>query len=242
MIETAERRGVALGVDYVMRHQLAYCLLEALASSGQFGKLRTICFQNYAQAVPAGHWFWDVRRSGGILVEHGVHFFDAYGRLAGKPVCLWGASPKPEAVEVTIQYEDGAIGRYYHEFAFPREVERAASTVFFARGWVEIDGWIPTRLHGAVLAPPEPLWMEASALGIAMSVARNEVTHFEALFGDRQISYQAGIVAGLRDTIRRHRDPGHRMEVTPQEARASLALALAGQRAAESGTPVRLAA
>ena len=31
------------------------------------------------------HWFWDARLSGGIFVEHGVHFFDAAAMLLGRP-------------------------------------------------------------------------------------------------------------------------------------------------------------
>lgn len=32
-------------------------------------------FENYAsdENLPAGHWFWDCGKSGGIFIEHGVH-------------------------------------------------------------------------------------------------------------------------------------------------------------------------
>ena len=35
--------------------------------------------------LPADHWFWDRATSGGIFIEHGVHFFDAASWLFGDP-------------------------------------------------------------------------------------------------------------------------------------------------------------
>jgi predicted dehydrogenase len=235
MVDVAARSGVALGVNYVMRHHPAYHFLYALATSGLFGTMRSISFQNFAQTVPAGHWFWDLRRSGGILVEHGVHFFDAYGHIAGAPATVQADTPRREAVQVTVQYEGGAIGRYYHEFSFPRAVERALGIVFFERGYVEIQGWIPQRLAGEVLAPEAAIREIADTVGVAVTTHEGEATSFSAEWEDRSGSYAACIVAGMRDVIRRHRDPAHPMEVPPQDARSSLQLALAAQRAIATG-------
>lgn len=235
MIGGASRAGVALGVDYVMRHHPAYHVLYALAGSDLLGRARSISLQNFAQAVPPGHWFWDRNRSGGILVEHGVHFFDAYGQVVGPAQRVRGYAPRPEAAEVVVEYCGGAVGRYYHEFAFPPPVERALGLVFFEEGHVEIDGWIPEFLKGAVLAPAPSVREIACGLGVALEVEEGDATHFSGSFGDRSASYAACIVAGMRDVIRRHRDPAHRMAVPPEDARRSLALALAAQRSIDMG-------
>jgi predicted dehydrogenase len=240
MIAAARRAGLALSVDYVMRHHPAYRALDSLAASGQFGRLRSLALQNYAQAVPPGHWFWDRSRSGGILVEHGVHFFDAYGRLAGEPSRLWGSRPTPEAVDVTVQYRSGAVGRFYHEFAFPPEVERAEGIVFFERGYVEIEGWIPVRLHGAVLAPIETIQAAFDDLHLPVWIEGGEAVRFETQFGDREEAYRDAIVAGMRDVAQKHRDPSHPMRVSPEDARASLALALRAEEAARSAIAEKL--
>jgi predicted dehydrogenase len=241
MIQEASRIGVALGVDYVMRHHPAFHLLYALAGSNLLGNVRSISLQNFAQAVPPGHWFWDRDRSGGILVEHSVHFFDAYGQVAGPARCVRGYSSRREAVEVAVDYSGGAVGRYYHEFAFPPPVERALGLVFFEAGHVEIDGWIPERVEGAVLAPATSIQGIARSVGLDLEVEEDGATQFSVTFGDRSASYGACIVAGMRDVIRRHRDRAHRMEVPPEDARRSLALALAAQRSIDSaaaGVPV----
>ncbi len=241
MIQGAARSGVALGVDYVMRHHPAYHLLYALAGSNLLGRARSISLQNFAQVVLPNHWFWDRERSGGILVEHGVHFFDAYGQIAGPPGSVRGYAPRPEAVEVSVEYRDGAIGRYYHEFAFPAPIERALGVVFFEAGHVEIEGWIPERVSGATLASASSVQEIARDVGMALDVEEGDATHFRAVLGDRTAAYRGCIVAGMRDVIRRHRDPAHRMEVPPEDARRSLALALAAQRSIDlGGTAMRV--
>jgi predicted dehydrogenase len=231
MIDEAQRNGVALGVNYVMRHLPAYDLLQRLAFSGRLGELRTISFQNFAQLVPAGHWFWDRARSGGILVEHGVHFFDAYGHIAGPPEEVWGTIPRPEAVDVGVRYAGGTIGRFYHEFAFPAEVERATGTSFFARGYIEVEGWIPTRVIGAVELSEREVQNLLAYPGIETTM-REGATHVLVSFPDRSEQYQSAIAAGMRDVVRSHRRCDYRMKVAPEDARRSLALALAAQEAA----------
>jgi predicted dehydrogenase len=235
MIDAASRAGLALGADYVMRHHPAYHLLYALSASGMLGEVRSISLQNFAQRMPPDHWFWDRQLSGGILVEHGVHFFDAFGRIAGPARHVRGDSLRREAVHVIVDYAGGAIGRYYHEFAFLRAVERTLGIVFFERGYVEIDGWIPERLTGSVLAPAPAVRAIATDIGCPFEVREDDATHVNADFGDRSVAYGACIVAGMRDVVHRHRNPAYRMEVAPDDARRSLALALASQRAIDTG-------
>jgi predicted dehydrogenase len=236
MIDRAREAGVTLGVDYVMRHHPAYRVLEAVATSRVAGEIRTLSLQNFAQQMPPDHWFWDVERSGGILVEHGVHFFDAYGRIAGAPLTVGASAPRTEAVDATVWYRSGAIGRFYHEFAYPREVELTTGIAFFESGFVEIRGWIPTSVRGAVVAPVESVRQLLSRPGSSLEVDEDEpAALFELQFPERQAAYAAAVVAGMRDTVHQHRDPGHVMAVSADDARESLRVALAAQRALSTG-------
>jgi predicted dehydrogenase len=235
MIRASQQSGTALGVNYVMRFQPAYQLLEALATSGIMGRLRTISFQNFAQSLPPDHWFWDQEKSGGIFVEHGVHFFDAYSRIAGAPSSVVGSAPRKEAVDASVAYQSGVFGRFYHEFSFPVEVERTLGISFFERGHVEIQGWIPTRLGGEVLTPTSD-FLDTIVPSLDLNAQSDpEVTRFHLNFPDRQQSYAHGVVAGMRDVVWRHRDPRHTMTVPIEDVRASLALAISCQAAAVSG-------
>jgi predicted dehydrogenase len=241
IIDVARHTGRTVGVNYILRHHPAFQLLVRLATSDLFGSFRTLSFQNFAQALPRGHWMWDLSKSGGILVEHGVHFFDAYGQIAGMPQEAWGTAPKREAVQVTVRHANGAIAGYYHEFAFPQAVERTHAIAFFERGYVEIDGWIPDRLSGRVLASAGALQTVIRPVQVPVKVWQDAgVTHFDVQFPDRRRAYQSAIVAGMRDVVARHRDPSHAMIVTAQDARESLALALAARRVTETGRSQRL--
>lgn len=236
MLETARVAGRSVGVNYVLRHHPAFEVVSRLSASGVLGPLRTFSLQNFAQALPSDHWMWDMETSGGILVEHGVHFFDAYGQIAGAPEEAWGRAPRTQAVEATVRYSGGAIGRYYHEFAWPQQVERTHGIMFFARGYVEIDGWIPERVRGRVQAPLAALQGVVRPVCPSLELREDSgAVSFDARFPDRQAAYRSAIADGMRDVIARHRAPGHRMLVSAQDARESLALALAVRRAVEAG-------
>jgi predicted dehydrogenase len=239
MLAEAERSGQTIGIDYVMRHHPAFDLLERLASSGLLGAVKTISLGNFAQSLPNDHWMWDPSISGGILVEHGVHFFDAYGRIAGAATSVRAVSPRREAIDVNVDYEAGVFARFFHEFGYPQQVERTAAVVGFERGTIEIDGWIPERLHGAVLT--HRTHIEAFCVGLESHVAEEgDVVRLDVRFGDRGRAYGDAIVAGMHDVITRHRDRSYRMRVSSDNARESLAVALAGQQAARTGLAVDL--
>ena len=241
ILDAARVAGRSVGVDYVLRHHPAFELVARLAASGLLGPLRTFSLQNFDQALPGDHWMWDAEKSGGILVEHGVHFFDAYGQIAGAPAEVWGSAPRKEAVEVTVRYASGAIGRYYHEFAWPQTVERTHGIMAFEHGYVEIDGWIPERVHGRADASAAAL--EDVVRPVCPSVALREdsgAVSFDVRFPDRQAAYRSAIVDGMRDLVARHRGPSHRMVVSAHDARDSLALALGARRAVATGSSFRL--
>ncbi|MEP6774132.1 MAG: Gfo/Idh/MocA family oxidoreductase [Chloroflexota bacterium] len=87
----AHKAGVTLSIDYVMRHNPLYRLLERLTalegnSGAVLGALRRFAIENFAadENLNADHWFWDESLSGGIFVEHGVHFFDLAGWHLGR--------------------------------------------------------------------------------------------------------------------------------------------------------------
>jgi predicted dehydrogenase len=230
-----------VGVNYVLRHHPAFEFVARLSASALFGPLRTFSLQNFAQFLPCDHWMWDTEKSGGILVEHGVHFFDAYGQIAGAPEEVWGSAPRKEAVEVTVRYVSGAIGRFYHEFAWPQKVERTYGIMFFERGYVEINGWIPERVHGRVDAPAAALDAVVRPLCPSLEVDEDSgAISFDVRFPDRQAAYRSAIVDGMRDLIAKHRGPSHRMVVSEHDALDSLSLALGARRAVVTGGRERL--
>jgi predicted dehydrogenase len=86
VIAMAEQHNVCLTVDYVLRPNPLNRHLRNLLHSGVLGPLLHMSLENLAtdEALKPGHWFWDPALSGGIWVEHGVHFFDLFRWLSGE--------------------------------------------------------------------------------------------------------------------------------------------------------------
>ena len=78
IIDFRDRTGIVAGIDFIMRFNPLLQEIQQLTQQEVFGKLRRVDVENYAQdqQLPSSHWFWDHSRSGGILIEHAVHFID----------------------------------------------------------------------------------------------------------------------------------------------------------------------
>lgn len=116
-------------------------------------------FENYASDENLGpdHWFWDESKSGGIFIEHGVHFFDMFTGWLGEGIVLNALQlQRPgierkiiDRVQATILYEGGIVN-FYHGFDQPTILDRQELRLQFERGELTLFGWIPVkmRLHG----------------------------------------------------------------------------------------------
>ncbi|MGW2939058.1 Gfo/Idh/MocA family protein [Streptomyces sp. NPDC001156] len=122
--EEAERASGVFVVDHVLRYNLILRLLQRLGGEGLLYPLRQFAFENDASDEDLGpdHWFWDPARSGGIHIEHGVHFFDATSALMGSgPVEVQGmAVRRPsgpvDIVVATATHPRGSVATHTHSF------------------------------------------------------------------------------------------------------------------------------
>jgi predicted dehydrogenase len=152
----AKERGVAVTVNYVMRYNPLYHAVWRVLAGGVLGKAHRVDFTNLAsdEGLPPDHWFWDLEQSGGILVEHGVHFFDIYTWLLDSaPAQVQGfrtvrpGTTQEDRVLATVLYDSGALGTFYHAFDRPSRLERQRGLIALDQGTLEIEGWIATRVH-----------------------------------------------------------------------------------------------
>lgn len=158
IIDTQRETQMSITVDHMIRYNPIIQQLAQIGGEETFGKLRHATVNNYAQdaSLPPEHWFWDEKQSGGILVEHGVHFFDIINALSGqhyKEVC--GFSTRRNAVQrdrmaASVLYDDGLIANYYHAFSGPGFFEQTTINLAYDQARIEIEGWIP--LNGKVTA------------------------------------------------------------------------------------------
>ena len=177
VLRQAGEAGVAFTVDYVMRANPLYRLTKQLselqaAGTPVLGTLKRCSLENFANDESLGreHWFWDPSSSGGIFVEHGVHFFDLFGwqlgRAPHKVVALAEARDggPVDTVQAVVDYEGGATSSSFHTFSHARAGE--LQTIVFGWGWAvaELHGWIALDLRLEALLDEEGVDLLAEKL------------------------------------------------------------------------------
>jgi predicted dehydrogenase len=255
LLSAVARAGVAATVDFVMRYNAVFDALESWTRRGVLGELRRVDFQNMAadESLPPDHWFWDRARSGGILVEHGVHFFDIYGRLVDAPpveargmLTMRPGTDQEDKVLADVRYANGALGSYYHAFDKPSRLERTTAALGYDRGYIEVEGWIATALtvdaivddaQAAALAGTPYMRLETveeyapdarvtRGNGQDYRVARR-VRGVLRLPRSKQDVYRTSVADALRDLVALMREPAHQPRVTLLDGARAVALARA---------------
>jgi predicted dehydrogenase len=138
-------------VDYMLRFNPIIKAIKVLGKKGLFGEMRRVAVENYAQdeSLNPDHWFWDRSISGGILVEHGVHFFDLINSFTdSQPVNVTGythgrSNSQQDQVVALVQYQSGLIATHYHQFSRPGIFEDTSIRLVYDLAQIDIHGWIP---------------------------------------------------------------------------------------------------
>jgi predicted dehydrogenase len=70
----------------MQRYNPLFSIVGDIVKEKLLGEFLHGFFENYASDENLGpdHWFWDEEKSGGIFIEHAVHFFDLFSGWLGK--------------------------------------------------------------------------------------------------------------------------------------------------------------
>jgi predicted dehydrogenase len=155
MIAAARKRERLLTANLMQRYNPVYDAVGRLIRSQTLGELLHGYFENYAsdENLPPEHWFWDRAKSGGIFIEHGVHFFDLFAGWLGPGTVVAaqrgirpGSSPPiEEHVHCTVRYGPTILVNFYHGFHQAGRMDRQELRLVFERGDVTLYDWVPTR-------------------------------------------------------------------------------------------------
>jgi len=198
------------------------------------------------------HWFWNQQQSGGIFIEHGVHFFDMFDGWLGagqlihafdiqRPACT---PPVVDRVQATVMYADGPV-TFYHGFNQPKVLDRQEMRLQFDQGDITLYEWVPVkiRLHGLLSAahferlknafPNGTLFSHSDALAGQQLVRGKfrdipydlQVTLEAGDVADKMDRYQQLVISMLQDQWNWILDPTHRRLIDETNAVASLRLA-----------------
>lgn len=159
LVDLAGSRSLLYVVNLMQRYNPLYKSVKSIVQNNILGNFLHGYFENYASDEHLGttHWFWDKSKSGGIFIEHGVHFFDLFaGWLGeGRMMGAWQLRrPQIEAdiidrVQATVLYNGGLVN-FYHGFDQPDILDRQEMRLLFEQGEITLNGWVPVKmkLHG----------------------------------------------------------------------------------------------
>lgn len=252
LIAVAKRRDRLVIANLMQRYNPLFDAVRRVVESRVLGEVLHGFFENYAsdENLPAEHWFWDRSKSGGIFVEHGVHFFDLFagwlgaGRVEAAQVGVRPGTAIEEHVHATVRYGP-ALVNFYHGFHQTGRMDRQELRLVFERGDLTLFDWVPTRIRIHAIAD-EKQTRELSDLfsGARLDVAvaygpRDRICHgrgkeidayqmIDLSFGDGQGKSQLYcelLRSVMADQAAWVRDRGHKRVVTEANGRDSLAVA-----------------
>lgn len=155
LINIAKSKSLLYVVNLMQRYNPLFPMVKSLVDKELLGKFLHGYFENYAsdETLDEDHWMWDEEKSGGIFIEHAVHFFDLIEGWLGKGELI--ASQKnrrkginkefwPE-VQSVCKYANGLFN-FYHGFHQANRMDRQELKLVFEMGEVTLFEWVPSRL------------------------------------------------------------------------------------------------
>lgn len=265
LVELARARNLLCVANLIQRYNPLFDAIRSLIAEGVLGACLHGYFENYAadEGLPPRHWFWDRSKSGGIFLEHGVHFFDLFagwlgpGRVVAAQSVARPGSGVEEQVHCTVRYPGDVLVNFYHGFTQPARMDRQELRLLFELGDVTLEEWIPVRatVRAVVDEARTRRLMELfpgarlDILAVYGGRDREAMGRHKKLDLSQRIELRWGpgqekmrcygelLRALLLDQIRWIRDPSHARKITEENGWQSVAMAEAATRLAGETAP-----
>ena len=259
MAQAGDRLCIA---NLMQRYNPLFEAVRQLISSRALGEFLHGSFDNFAadEGLSPEHWFWDRAKSGGIFIEHGVHFFDLFegwlgpGQVVAAHRTLRAGQGFEEQVQCSVRYAGGALVDFHHSFTQPSRLDRQEFRLSFERGDILLEEWVPVRarIRAAVDEAQTRTLMDLFP-GARLDVLKTYGGAGRAARGrhhDLDLAQQIELHAGASDEkMRRYcellralfddqlawlRNRAHPRKITERNGRDSLAMADIASRLAEA--------
>jgi len=253
----ARASGRIATVDFMQRHGPLATSVRRVVEEDVLGAPLHAYFENYAadEDLPADHWFWDERRSGGIFVEHAVHFFDLFrwwfgeGEVLSATASTRNPTPKgtlTDQVACTTRHGNVLVHQY-HGFHQPNVLDRQTLGIVFERGDIVLNGWIPVSATVRAVADDRQLQrlhelfpgtmtrhcdVPAGTRARGNAITAGEHVTIHTAQADKRSLYLRLLHARFTDAVAAMRDPTHDQLVTVADAAAAVDLAVRASQAA----------
>jgi predicted dehydrogenase len=148
IVQACREAGVQLLVAHVVRFFPEYALARAAVAEGQIGRPGVIRLHrgSYRPKKPAGNWFLDEVKSGGILMDLMIHDYDYARWIAGDVESVSArrvTQRHPEAPVdyglVILSHRSGALSHIAGAWAYPPPTFRTHLEIAGDRGLIEFD-------------------------------------------------------------------------------------------------------
>lgn len=254
MIALAQVKKKLMVVNLMQRYNSLFEAVQRLIASKALGEFLHGYFENYAsdEFLPPDHWFWDRQKSGGIFIEHGVHFFDLFegwlgpGKVVAAQRVMRSGTDVEEQVNCTVSYPGGALVNFYHGFTQPSRFDRQELRLLFELGDITLEEWIPVRARIHALAdeastkvlmdlfPGSQLDVrqryvdrERCARGRYKDVDVYQMLELSYGMGEEKMPRYGELLRSMiKDQIECIYNPNHQRRITEQNGRNSLAMAV----------------
>jgi predicted dehydrogenase len=263
LVSAAGKAGRVLAVNLIMRYNPLCEAVKRIIDGRLLGEPLHAFFENCAkdEPLPPEHWFWDAEKSGGIFVEHGVHFFDLFawwlgeGRVTSALEVRRPGAGFVDQVVCTALYGDVPV-TFYHGFTQASRMDRQEMRLVFERGSVVLEEWVPTRARVEAIcdartlaklrapAPgPEPLAVEEYGTKERACSARHKKIKVDGRYTitletgtDKTGLYGHVLRALLADQLHAVANPGSPRRVDETNGVSSLRMAEDARRLASART------
>jgi predicted dehydrogenase len=148
IVTACQQAGVQLLVAHVVRFFPEYALAQAAVADGQIGMPAVIRLQrgSYRPKKPAGNWFLDEVKSGGILMDLMIHDYDYARWVAGEVESVSARRVTELHLDAPIDYglvilshRSGALSHIAGSWAYPPPTFRTHLEIAGDRGLIEFD-------------------------------------------------------------------------------------------------------
>src|SRR5687768_215820 len=148
IVAACRKVGVQLLVAHVVRFFPEYALAHSAVAEGQIGKPGVLRLHrgSYRPKKPAGNWFLDEAKSGGILMDLMIHDYDYARWVAGEVETVSArrvTELHPDAPVdyglVILGHRSGALSHISGAWAYPPPTFRTHLEIAGDRGLIEFD-------------------------------------------------------------------------------------------------------
>jgi myo-inositol 2-dehydrogenase / D-chiro-inositol 1-dehydrogenase len=165
IVTACRKAGVQLLVAHVVRFFPEYALAYAAVMEGQIGKPAVIRLHrgSYRPKKPAGNWFLDEVKSGGILMDLMIHDYDYARWVAGEVESVSArrvTQLHPDAPVdyglVILSHRSGALSHIAGAWAYPPPTFRTHLEIAGDRGLIEFDSEGTAPIQNLILKTAGP--------------------------------------------------------------------------------------